>query len=99
MEAHILFIVKTVIITSVAMSSIIPVDLLAFATNPSYLNTLVTTNTSGTDGLKFLAYDESFVSVIGENATTRQLYDFDDWEPFHEAIIRQQSRQAATNLA
>jgi gluconolactonase len=61
------------------MSSIIPVDLLAFATNPSYLNTLLTTtNTSGTGDLALLAYHDSFYNVVGEQAGTRQLYDFSD---------------------
>ncbi|KAF1937453.1 lactonohydrolase [Clathrospora elynae] len=68
------------------MSSIIPVDLLSFATNPSYLNTLVTTNASNPTVINLLAYDESFASVIGEDATARQLYDL-DWQAFHEAGV------------
>ncbi|KAF2124394.1 lactonohydrolase [Dothidotthia symphoricarpi CBS 119687] len=68
------------------MSSIIPVDLLSFATNPSYLSTLVTTNTSNPDVISLLSYDESFVDIIGENATARQLHSF-DWQAFHEAGV------------
>jgi gluconolactonase len=69
------------------MSNIIPVDLLSFATNPSYLNNLVATNLSIPENLQLLAYDPSFASVIGENATTRQLHNFADWEPFHKAGV------------
>jgi gluconolactonase len=69
------------------MSNLIPVDLLSFATNPSYLNNLVATNLSIPDNLQLLAYDPSFTSVIGENVTTRQLHNFADWEPFHEAGV------------
>lgn len=68
------------------MSSIIPVDLLSFATNPSYLTSLVATNASNPSLINLLAYDESFSSVIGENAKARQLYDL-DWEAFHEAGV------------
>lgn len=67
------------------MSCIIPVDLLSFATNPSYLNTLVTPNTAN-NVISLLAYDEEFASVIGENATARQLHDL-DWQAFHEAGV------------
>ncbi|KAH9862695.1 hypothetical protein J1614_010788 [Plenodomus biglobosus] len=74
----------TVITTT--MSSIIPIDLLSFATNPSYLNTLVTTTNASTPVINLLAYDSSFNSVIGENATARQLYDL-DWQAFHEAGV------------
>jgi gluconolactonase len=70
------------------MSSIIPVNLLSFATNPSYLNTLVTnTNISTPDNLQLLAFDPGFACVIGENATARQLYNVPGWEPFHEAGV------------
>lgn len=68
------------------MSSIIPVDLLSFATNPSYLNTLVTTNTSNPNTISLLSYDQSFAHVLGENATARQLYNL-DWQAFHEAGV------------
>ncbi|CAO2649965.1 Nn.00g012570.m01.CDS01 [Neocucurbitaria sp. VM-36] len=68
------------------MSSIIPVDLSAFATNPSYLSTLFATNVSTPSVINLLAYDESFYNVIGENATARQLYNL-DWEAFHEAGV------------
>ncbi|KAH7347061.1 lactonohydrolase [Pyrenochaeta sp. MPI-SDFR-AT-0127] len=68
------------------MSSIIPVDLLSFATNPSYLSSILTTNTSNPSTISLLAYDESFNAVIGENATARQLHDL-NWEAFHEAGV------------
>ncbi|KAF2852527.1 lactonohydrolase [Plenodomus tracheiphilus IPT5] len=68
------------------MSSIIPVDLLSFATNPSYLNTLVATNNTPIPAINLLAYDPSFASIIGENATARQLYDL-NWQAFHEAGV------------
>ncbi|KAF2996273.1 hypothetical protein E8E13_004828 [Curvularia kusanoi] len=68
------------------MSSIIPVDLLSYATNPGYLSTLATTNISNPTTISLLAYDPSFTSVIGANATARQLYSL-DYEAFHEAGV------------
>jgi gluconolactonase len=72
--------------TAAIMSSIIPVDLLSFATNPSYISTLTTTNTSNPTTISLLAYDERFASVVGANASARQLYNL-DWEAFHEAGV------------
>ncbi|OAL45735.1 lactonohydrolase [Pyrenochaeta sp. DS3sAY3a] len=69
------------------MSNIIPVDLAAFATNPSYLDTLFTSNISTPNVINLLAYHSSFPSVIGEQATARQLYDLGDYEAFHEAGV------------
>lgn len=88
MEATGRLVWKIVITTILAamMSSIIRVDLLAYATNPSYINTLVTTNLSNPTTIELLAYDQSFSSVIGEQATTRQLYSL-DWQAFHEAGV------------
>ena len=73
------------IITNI-MSSIIPVDLLSYATDPSYLSSIVTTNASNPDIINLLAYDESFASVIGESATGRLLESL-DWDAFHEAGV------------
>ncbi|KAF1846380.1 lactonohydrolase [Cucurbitaria berberidis CBS 394.84] len=88
MEAQVPVIWKTIIFTAVStiMSNIIPVDLSAFATNPAYLSTLFPTNVTTPSAINLLAYDESFASVIGENATARQLYNL-DWEAFHEAGV------------
>ena len=79
---------KILITTIIAtiMSSIIPVDLLSFATNPSYINTIATTNISNPKTIELLSYDQSFASVIGEQATARQLYSL-DWQAFHEAGV------------
>ncbi|KAJ4368615.1 hypothetical protein N0V86_009522 [Didymella sp. IMI 355093] len=68
------------------MSSIIPVDLLSYATNPAYINTLATTNISNPTTIELLAYDQSFAAVIGEQATARQLYSL-DYQAFHEAGV------------
>ncbi|KAF2675848.1 lactonohydrolase [Lentithecium fluviatile CBS 122367] len=74
-------IIKTTITT---MSSIIPVDLLSAATNPSYFTNLVTTNASNPSTIALLSYNDTFrTNVLGENATARQLYNL-DWEAFHE---------------
>lgn len=88
MEAGSTFIWKIIVTTVVAaiMSSIIPVDLLSYATNPSYINTLATTNASNPTTIELLAYDQSFASVIGEQATARQLYSL-DYQAFHEAGV------------
>lgn len=88
MEAGTILVWKFVIITSVAavMSSIISVDLLSYATNPAYINTLATTNISNPSTIELLAYDPSFPSVIGQQATARQLYSL-DWQAFHEAGV------------
>jgi gluconolactonase len=94
MEAQVPVIWKVVIDTIITntMSSIIPVDLVSFATDPSYLNTLVTTNVSNPSVISLLAYDESFASVIGENATARQLQNL-DWQAFHEAGVYNKDTQ------
>lgn len=88
MEAGTILVWKFVIITFVAavMSSIISVDLLSYATNPAYINTLATTNISNPSTIELLAYDPSFPSVIGQQATARQLYSL-DWQAFHEAGV------------
>lgn len=88
MEAKSTFIWKTIITTVVVaiMSSIVSVDLLSYATNPGYLSTLATTNTSNPTTIELLAYDSSFASVIGEQATARQLYSL-DYQAFHEAGV------------
>jgi gluconolactonase len=88
MEAGSAFIWKIIITTTIAavMSSIIPVDLLSFATNPAYINTLATTNVSNPTTIELLAYDPTFAVVIGEQATARQLYSL-DYQAFHEAGV------------
>jgi gluconolactonase len=88
MELQSNYIWKIIITTSItiAMSSIIPVDLLSYAVNPAYLSTLTTTNTSNPTTISLLAYDPSFPSVIGPNATARQLHSL-DYEAFHEAGV------------
>ncbi|KAI8932359.1 hypothetical protein NX059_010551 [Plenodomus lindquistii] len=94
MDAQLPFIWKTIVFTIITtvMSGIIPVDLLAFATNPSYLDTLVSTTNTTSPVINLLAYDPSFTSILGGNATARQLYDL-DWQAFHEAGVY----NAATN--
>lgn len=88
MEAGSTVIWKIIITTIVAaiMSSIIPVDLLSYATNPAYINTLASTNASNPTTIELLAYDQSFAVVIGEQATARQLYSL-DYQAFHEAGV------------
>lgn len=90
MEVQVPFIWKTVIIVvtvlTAIMSNIIPVNLLSYATNSAYLSSLVTTNLSSSAVINLLSYDESFPSLIGEDATARQLYDL-DWQAFHEAGV------------
>jgi gluconolactonase len=73
-------------ITTIVMSSIIPIDLTAFATDVSYLNSYVPTNVSNPTVINLLAYNNDFVNVLGSNATARQLYNL-DWAAFHEAGI------------
>jgi gluconolactonase len=69
------------------MSSIIPIDLTALATNPSYISQFVPTNvTTKPTVISLLAYDNDFVNVLGENATARQLYSVDT-QPFHEGGV------------
>ncbi|KAL5118596.1 hypothetical protein ACEQ8H_003447 [Pleosporales sp. CAS-2024a] len=68
------------------MSSIIPIDLSALATNVNYLNTFVPTNQSTPSVIKLLAYNNEFYNVLGHNATARQLYNL-NWQAFHEAGI------------
>ncbi|PSN65210.1 calcium-dependent phosphotriesterase [Corynespora cassiicola Philippines] len=65
------------------MSSIVPVDLLAAATNPLYFSELVTTNVSNPTTISLLAYNSNFTNVLGESATARQLYAL-PWQAFHE---------------
>ncbi|KAJ4351870.1 uncharacterized protein N0V89_007214 [Didymosphaeria variabile] len=66
------------------MSSIVPVDLLAAATNPLYFSNLVTTNASDPSTIALLSYNDTFRNdVLGENATARRLYNLDH-EAFHE---------------
>ncbi|OAK94272.1 calcium-dependent phosphotriesterase [Phaeosphaeriaceae sp. SRC1lsM3a] len=79
---------KTIIITiiTVAMSSIIPIDLTAFATDASYLNQFVPTNVSNPTVISLLGFNDEFASVLGPNVTARQLYNL-DWQAFHEAGI------------
>jgi gluconolactonase len=79
---------KTIIVTTITviMSSIIPIDLTAFATDASYLNAYVPTNVSNPTVISLLAYNDDFVNVLGPNATARQLYNL-DWAAFHEAGI------------
>jgi gluconolactonase len=73
-------------ITTIIMSSIIPIDLTAFATDVSYLNSYVPTNVTNPTTIKLLGYNSDFVNVLGHNATARQVYDL-DWAAFHEAGI------------
>lgn len=68
------------------MSSIVPIDLTALATNASYLAPFTQTNPSNPTAINLLAYDNDFVNVLGSNATARRLYNI-DWQPFHEAGI------------
>ncbi|KAF2822709.1 calcium-dependent phosphotriesterase [Ophiobolus disseminans] len=88
MDAQVPVIWKTIIVTAVSsiMSSIIPVDLTAFATNPSYVNNLVATNSTGPAVVSFLAYNPDFANVLGANATARLVHDA-PWQAFHEAGI------------
>ncbi|KAF2791307.1 calcium-dependent phosphotriesterase [Melanomma pulvis-pyrius CBS 109.77] len=74
---------KTIITTLVKMSSIVPVDLLAGATNPAYFSSLATTNISNPTTISLLAYHSNFSNVLGAGATARQLYNL-DWQAFHE---------------
>lgn len=74
------------------MSSIIPVDLLSFATNPLYLNSIVSTNASNPTTIEFLSYNSSFASILGGNATARQLYNL-DYSAFHEAGVYSKDTQ------
>ncbi|KAJ4991243.1 Gluconolactonase 2 [Stagonosporopsis vannaccii] len=68
------------------MSIIVPVDLLSYATNPTYISTLVSTGASDPTTIEILAYDQNFSSVIGENATARQLFNL-SYEAFHEGGV------------
>jgi gluconolactonase len=74
------------IVTTVSMSSIIPIDLTAFATDASYLNSFVPQNVTNPTVINLLAYNDDFYNVLGHNATARQLYDL-DWQAFHEGGI------------
>jgi gluconolactonase len=88
MDAHVPVIWKTIILTivTIIMSSIIPIDLTAFATDASYLTNIVPTNVTNPTTIKLLGYNSDFVNVLGSNATARQLYNL-DWQAFHEAGI------------
>lgn len=78
---------KTITLTTTSiMSSIIPIDLLSFASNASYLSSLVTINVSNPSTISLLSYHKDFVNVVGEEATARQLYNL-DWQAFHEAGV------------
>jgi gluconolactonase len=74
------------------MTGIVPVDLLSFATNPSYLSSIVSTNVLNPTTIEFLSYDASFVSILGENATARQLHNL-DYSAFHEAGVYNKDTQ------
>lgn len=81
---HLPIIWKIATTTLISMSSIVPVDLLSAATNPGYFSSLVSTNVSNPNTIALLAYNDTFKSsVLGDNATARQLYNL-DWEAFHE---------------
>ncbi|ORX97386.1 lactonohydrolase [Clohesyomyces aquaticus] len=75
---------KTITSTIVKMVNILSVDLLALATNPAYLSSLVTTNVSNPTAISLLAYNSTFTAnVLGEGVTARQLYNL-DYQAFHE---------------
>jgi gluconolactonase len=89
MELHASIVWKYIvftIVTMVIMSSIIPIDLTAFATDASYLNSFVPQNVSNPTVVNLLAYNDDFYNVLGHNATARQLYNL-DWQAFHEGGI------------
>ena len=66
--------------------SIINVDLLALATNPSYFSSLSATNVSA-PAISLLAYDASFnESIFFPNATAQKVADL-SWEAFHEGGV------------
>lgn len=66
------------------MSSIIPVDLLSAATNPSFFTNLVSTNASDPSTIALLSYNDTFRNnILGPNASARRLYNL-DWQAFHE---------------
>jgi gluconolactonase len=75
---------KVIIVVVTTMSSIVPVDLLAAATNPLYFGSLVTTNVEDPSTIALLSFNETFRDdVLGENATARRLWNL-DWQAFHE---------------
>jgi gluconolactonase len=75
---------KIITTTTTTMSSIVSVNLLAAATNPSYFSNLTTTNASDPSTIALLAYNDTFTTnVLGENATARRLFNL-DWQAFHE---------------
>ncbi|KAH7092406.1 hypothetical protein FB567DRAFT_517145 [Paraphoma chrysanthemicola] len=87
MDARVQLVYFVIVATIVAiMSSIIPIDLSAFATNPSYLTQYLPTNVSTPTVINLFAYNDEFVNVLGANATARQLYNLDT-QLFHEAGI------------
>lgn len=90
MEAQVPVVWKVIIFTTIAvaiMSSIIPVDLTAFATDPSYFSSLVTTNNaSGQNTINLYAYNSDFANIFTANASARLIHDA-PWQAFHEAGI------------
>lgn len=78
---------KIFVTTATTMSSIVPVDLLAAATNPLYFSNLVTTNVSDPKTIALLSYNDAFADhLMGSNASARRLYNL-DWEAFHEVCM------------
>jgi gluconolactonase len=66
-----------------SMSNIINIDLLALATNLTYLSSIPAIS-STTPAISLLAYHSTFAAdVLGENAKAGQLYDL-PWQAFHE---------------
>lgn len=86
MDAQIHVVWKTIIFDTrtVIMSSIIPIDLSALATNPLLVNNIVTANNSGP--ISLLGYNADFANVLGPNAKARLVHDA-PFQPFHEAGI------------
>lgn len=67
-------------------TSIVPIDLLALATNPLYFTTLSATNIT-TPAISLLSYNPTFnTSVVYPNATATLLEDF-SWQAFHEGGV------------
>lgn len=89
---------KVFVTTAITMSSIIPVDLLAGATNPGYFSNLVTTNVSDPTTIALLSFNDTFRNdVLGENATARRLYNL-DWQAFHEVSTHLRSQLTTKRL-
>ncbi|PBP27760.1 lactonohydrolase [Diplocarpon rosae] len=68
--------------------SFFDVDLLAQARDASYFASLAATSIN-TTGISLLSYTPSFRTVLGENATARQVLDL-PWQAFHEGGIYNQ---------